>query len=83
MRNRKTAFIKNYVFSTLRATSESNQFLLFRVFGKDRNRNLDFFLRDIVFFDGTCRSCSTQCGVLMNCPEDLDDIIEKVSCILR
>ncbi|XP_026282495.2 sodium channel protein Nach-like [Frankliniella occidentalis] len=49
-----------------------------KVFGVTRNRNLDFFLRDIVFFDGTCRSCSTQCGPVMNCTDDFLSIIERV-----
>ncbi|KAK3932273.1 Pickpocket protein 28 [Frankliniella fusca] len=49
-----------------------------KVFGVKRNRNLDFFLRDIVFFDGTCRSCSTQCGTVMNCTNDFLSIINMV-----
>ncbi|KAJ1525493.1 hypothetical protein ONE63_010302 [Megalurothrips usitatus] len=49
-----------------------------KVFGVQRNRNLDFFLRDIVFFDGTCRSCSTQCGSVMECRDDFMNIINLV-----
>ncbi|XP_034254431.1 uncharacterized protein LOC117653133 [Thrips palmi] len=54
-----------------------------KVFGTDRNRNLDFFLRDIVFFDGTCRSCSTQCSSRpddggMKCRDDFMTIIDLV-----
>ncbi|XP_024084069.1 uncharacterized protein LOC106664971 isoform X2 [Cimex lectularius] len=49
-----------------------------KLFGKVRNMNLDFYLRDITFFDGTCNSCSMHCGITMNCTEDLDMLINEL-----
>ncbi|KAK9499911.1 hypothetical protein O3M35_002850 [Rhynocoris fuscipes] len=49
-----------------------------RLFGEDRNMNMDFFLRDITFFDGTCTSCTTHCGVTFNCTEDIEKLINEV-----
>lgn len=51
----------------------------FRMFGEDRDMNMDFFLRDIAFFDGACYSCSVHCvNGGMNCTENFDSLVEKV-----
>ncbi|XP_066902904.1 sodium channel protein Nach [Halyomorpha halys] len=49
-----------------------------RLFGAQRDMNMDFFLRDIAFFDGTCYSCKTHCGNTMNCSEELKYLVEQV-----
>ncbi|XKL65360.1 hypothetical protein PGB90_008780 [Kerria lacca] len=48
------------------------------LFGPNRDLNIDFFVRDVVFFDGVCYSC-TQCmeGTL-NCSENFDLLIKKI-----
>lgn len=52
---------------------------IFRLYGLDRNMDIDFFLRDIAFFDGTCVSCTTRCSVTINCSNDFDFIVYNVS----
>ncbi|KAL1130441.1 hypothetical protein AAG570_011689 [Ranatra chinensis] len=49
-----------------------------KLFGKERNMNTDFYLRDIAFFDGTCYSCKSHCGVTMNCTNDLQYLVRQV-----
>ncbi|BET00141.1 Amiloride-sensitive sodium channel [Nesidiocoris tenuis] len=48
------------------------------LYGEDRNMNIDFFVRDVAFFDGTCNSCSVHCGITVNCSENLDGIVSGV-----
>lgn len=43
--------------------------------------NLDFYLRDIAFFDGTCYSCKTHCNKTINCTEDKDKLVDQVRII--
>lgn len=40
--------------------------------------NLDFFLRDIAFYYGTCYTCNAHCGKTINCTEDFDQIVRLV-----
>lgn len=49
------------------------------MYGTDRDLNIDFYLRDIAFYDGACYSCITHCqkGTL-NCTTDYDQIIREV-----
>jgi hypothetical protein len=49
------------------------------MYGIDRDLNIDFYLRDIVFYDGACYSCVAHCqkGTL-NCTVDYDTIIREV-----
>ncbi|KAG8323116.1 hypothetical protein J6590_009761 [Homalodisca vitripennis] len=49
-----------------------------RMYGPDRNMNLDFYLRDIAFYYGTCYTCSAHCGKTINCSQDFDHIIKEV-----
>lgn len=56
------------------------QHYFYRLYGKIRDMNIDFYLRDVAFFDGTCYSCA-QCSVGgMNCSENFDFLIDKVLC---
>lgn len=56
-----------------------SRIFIFRLFGANRDMNLDFYLRDIAFFDGACYSCSTHClNGDMNCTEDFDLLIGMV-----
>lgn len=49
------------------------------MYGTDRDLNIDFYLRDIAFYDGACYSCVTHCqkGTL-NCTTNYDQIIREV-----
>lgn len=50
-----------------------------RVYGVNRDSNIDFYLRDIAFYDGTCYSCVTHCQKdKINCTTDFDTIIREV-----
>ncbi|KAF6200687.1 hypothetical protein GE061_005131 [Apolygus lucorum] len=48
------------------------------LYGEGRNMNLDFFVRDIAFFDGTCNSCTAHCGTTVNCTDDFNRIVVQV-----
>lgn len=50
---------------------------LIRLYGEDRNLNIDFYLRDITFFDGSCSSCSSHCGISVNCSEDFQKLVDE------
>ncbi|BES96362.1 Amiloride-sensitive sodium channel [Nesidiocoris tenuis] len=44
------------------------------IYGPDRNLNIEIFVRDIAFFDGTCGTCRDKCRYLLNCTGDLEYI---------
>lgn len=56
-----------------------NKYFIKRIFGYERDSNIDFYLRDIAFYDGACYSCITHCqkGTL-NCSTNYDTIISEV-----
>lgn len=56
-------------------------FIFDRLFGVDHNMNLDYYLREIAFFDGTCYSCKTHCGKAINCTENFEYLVNNVSII--
>lgn len=50
-----------------------------RIYGIDRDSNIDFFLRDIAFYDGACYSCISHCQKKsIDCSMDYDKIIREV-----
>ena len=58
--------------------------LFLRLYGDNRDMNIDFYLKDIAFFDGACYSCSAHCtNGELNCTQDFDFIIEKVNNMRR
>ncbi|VVC28455.1 Epithelial sodium channel,Epithelial sodium channel, conserved site [Cinara cedri] len=50
-----------------------------KIYGDDRNPNIDFYLRDIAFYDGACYSCIAHCQKeTLNCSTNYDTIIREV-----
>jgi acid-sensing ion channel, other len=47
-----------------------------RIYGEDRNTDLDELISDIVFFTGTCNTCE-RCGDDLDCPTNYTDIVVK------
>ncbi|XP_046395809.1 pickpocket protein 19-like [Ischnura elegans] len=55
-----------------------------RMYGRDRDMNMDLFLKDMAFFDGTCHSCAAHCDKgHIQCPSDLPKIVRQVRSTCR
>ncbi|XP_050549030.1 sodium channel protein Nach-like isoform X2 [Daktulosphaira vitifoliae] len=50
-----------------------------KLFGSNRDSSVDFYLRDIAFYDGACYSCVTHClKESVNCSTDFATIIREI-----